>query len=39
MHTLRKLPTARPRMANMTIIPISTGAYCGRIMCLKSIGS
>jgi len=37
MHTLRKLPTARPRMANKIIRSISTGVYCGRIMCLKSI--
>jgi len=37
MHTLRKLPTARPKMANMIIRSISTGVYCGRIMCLKSI--
>ena len=37
MHTLRKLPTARPRMANIIINSISTGAYCGRIMCPKSI--
>ena len=37
MHTLRKLPTARPRMANMTIKSISTGVYCGRVMGLKSI--
>jgi len=39
MHTLRKLPTARPSRANMIIKGISTGVYCGRIMCLKSIGS
>jgi len=37
IHTLRKLPTARPRRANRTINSISTGVYCGRIMCLKSI--
>ncbi len=37
MHTLRKLPIARPRRANMNIKSISTGVYCGRIMCLKSI--
>jgi hypothetical protein len=37
MHTLRKLPTSRPRMAKRTIRVISTGVYCGRIMCLKSI--
>jgi len=37
MQTLRKLPTARPRMANMIIKNISTGAYCGRITMLKSI--
>jgi len=37
MHTLRKLPTARPRRANRNIKSISTGVYCGRIMCLKSI--
>ena len=39
MHTLRKLPTARPRMANIIIRSISTGVYCGRITGLKSIGS
>ncbi len=31
MHTLRKLPIARPRMANDNIKSISTGVYCGRI--------
>jgi hypothetical protein len=31
MHTLRKLPIARPRMAKMIIKSISTGVYCGRI--------
>jgi len=39
MHTLRKLPTARPRTANMTSKSVSTCAYCGRMICLKSIGS
>jgi hypothetical protein len=37
MHTLRKLPTARPRMAKMIIKIISTGVYCGHIIGLKSI--
>jgi hypothetical protein len=37
MHTLRKLPTARPRRANRNIKSISTGVYCGRIVGLKSI--
>ena len=37
MHTLRKLPTASPRRANKNTPSISTGAYCGRIMALKSI--
>jgi len=37
MHTLRKLPTARPRMANRNAPSISTGVYCGRIIGLKSI--
>jgi hypothetical protein len=37
MHTLRKLPIARPRRANRNIRNISTGVYCGRIMGLKSI--
>jgi hypothetical protein len=37
MHTLRKLPIARPRIANRTIKSISTGVYCGRIVGLKSI--
>src|SRR4030043_1078999 len=37
MHTLRKLPTARPRKANRTIKTISIGVYCGRISGLKSI--
>ena len=37
MHTLRKLPIARPRRANKTIKSISTGVYCGRIIGWKSI--
>jgi len=37
MHTLRKLPTARPSRANRNIPSISTGVYCGRIIGLKSI--
>jgi hypothetical protein len=37
MHTLRKLPTARPKKANRNIKSISTGVYCGRIAGLKSI--
>jgi hypothetical protein len=37
MHTFRKLPTSRPRMAKRTIRVISTGVYCGRIIGLKSI--
>jgi len=37
MHTLRKLPTTRPRIANMNIDSISMGVYCGRIIGLKSI--
>jgi len=32
MHTLRKLPTARPSMANRNIRSISTGVYCGCIL-------
>jgi hypothetical protein len=37
MHTLRKLPTIRPRRANRNIKIISTGVYCGRIIGSKSI--
>jgi len=37
MHTFRKLPTIRPRMANRNINSISTGVYCGHITGLKSI--
>jgi hypothetical protein len=37
MQTLRKLPTARPTRANTMVRPISTGVYCGRGVCRKSI--
>jgi len=32
MHTLRKLPTANPKMAKASIITVSMDAHCGCLM-------